>query len=64
MTGTNQYRTVFTMFTVVLAIIAADIIFLGRETVGKTLDELTEQRPAVAMAAAAANGSRFQVLTV
>ena len=57
MTGTNQYRTVFTMFTVVLAIIAADIIFLGRETAGKTLDELTEQRPAVAVAAAVANGS-------
>jgi len=43
MTGSDQYGTVFTMFTVVLAIIAMDIIFLGKETMNKSLDELTEE---------------------
>ncbi|SMC92553.1 MFS transporter [Sporomusa malonica] len=44
MTGSDQYGTVFTMFTVVLAIIAMDIIFLGKETMNKSLDELTERQ--------------------
>lgn len=43
MTGSDQYGTVFTMFTVVLAIIAIDLIFLGKETMNKSLDELTER---------------------
>lgn len=43
MTGSNQYSTVFSMFTVVLAIIAFDLIFLGKETMNKSLDELTER---------------------
>ncbi len=42
MTGPDKIQTVFMMFTVVLAVIAADIIFLGKETMNKTLDELTE----------------------
>ncbi|HWR10057.1 MFS transporter [Sporomusa sp.] len=45
MTGSEQYGTVFMMFTVVLAIIAMDIIFLGKETMNKSLDELTEKQP-------------------
>jgi len=59
MTGT-EYRTVFIMFTVVLAIIAADVIFLGRETAGKTLDELTEQQVATAPAAAQSSDWKMQ----
>lgn len=43
MTSSNQYSTVFTMFTLVLAIIAADIIFLGKETMNQSLDDLTEK---------------------
>jgi len=53
MTGPDKMGTVFMMFTIVLAIIAADIIFLGRETMNKTLDELTEKRPVAAPAPAA-----------
>ena len=53
MTGPEKISTVFTMFTVVLAIIAADIIFLGRETMNKTLDELTEKQAIPAPAPAA-----------
>jgi putative MFS transporter len=52
MTGSNDITPVFTMFTAFLAIIALDIIFLGKETANKTLDELTEQRPASSPAAA------------
>jgi putative MFS transporter len=43
MTGSNQYSTVFSMFTIVLAIIAFDLIILGKETMNKSLDELTEK---------------------
>ena len=46
MTGTDQFNTVFMMFTVVLAAVALNIIFLGRETAGKSLDELTGQQAA------------------
>lgn len=53
MTGSDQYGTVFTMFTVVLAIIALDIIFLGKETMNKSLDELTERQLIDAQAPAA-----------
>lgn len=51
MTGTDQYATVFLMFTVVLAIIAANIIFLGKETMNKSLDELTEKQSVPTIAA-------------
>lgn len=57
MTGPDQIGTVFTMFTIVLAIVAADIIFLGRETMNKTLDELTEKQ-AVPVPAPAATQSK------
>ncbi|WP_371375425.1 MFS transporter [Sporomusa aerivorans] len=53
MTGSDQYGAVFTMFTVVLAIIALDIIFLGKETMNKSLDELTESPPVPARTLAA-----------
>ena len=43
MTGTDQYGAVFMMFTGVLALIAVNIIFLGKETMNKSLDELTEK---------------------
>lgn len=52
MTDSNQYGTVFTMFTVVLAIIAVNIIFLGKETMNKSLDELTEKQLAPALSQA------------
>lgn len=55
MTGSDQFATVFTMFTIVLAIIAADLIFLGKETMNKSLDELTEKRGVPASAPAAEN---------
>lgn len=48
MTGSNQYNAVFMMFTMVLAVVALNIIFLGRETAGKSLDELTSQEAAPA----------------
>ena len=57
MTGSDQYGTVFMMFTIVLAIIAFDIIFLGKETMNKSLDELTEKQIAPALALAS-TGSR------
>lgn len=41
MTGPDKIPTVFMMFTAVLAIIAADILILGRETMNKTLEELS-----------------------
>lgn len=53
MTGPDKIPTVFMMFTAVLAVVAADIIFLGRETAGKTLDELTAKDMAAAPAPAA-----------
>lgn len=56
MTGSDQYGMVFTMFTVVLAIIALDIVFLGQETMNKSLDELTEKQ-AVPMRSPAATQS-------
>ena len=59
MTGTD-YRTVFIMFTMVLVIIAADIIFLGRETAGKTLDELTEQQVVKAPATIESSDRKIQ----
>lgn len=52
MTGSDQYGTVFMMFTIVLAIIACDIIVLGKETMNKSLDELTEKQPAPSLALA------------
>jgi putative MFS transporter len=51
--GSGKIPTVFMMFTAVLAIVAADIFILGRETAGKTLEELTE-REAVPVPAPAA----------
>lgn len=44
MTNTNQYGAVFMMFTGILAIIAVNVIFLGKETMNKSLDELTEKK--------------------
>lgn len=41
MTGTDQYGSVFIMFTAILAIIAVNLILLGKETMNKSLDELT-----------------------
>jgi len=41
MTGPEKIPAVFMMFTAVLALVAFNIIFLGRETMNKTLDELT-----------------------
>lgn len=57
MTGSDQYGMVFTMFTVVLAIIAIDIIFLGKETMNKSLDELTERQFVPARSPAATKSS-------
>jgi len=54
MTGSDQYGTVFTMFTIVLAIIAIDIIFLGKETMNKSLDELTEKQLVSALSSSVA----------
>ncbi len=53
MTGPEKIPTVFMMFTAVLAVIAADIFFLGRETAGKSLDELAARDMAAAPAPAA-----------
>ncbi len=53
MTGPERIPAVFMMFTAVLAIIAADIFILGRETAGKTLDELAARDMAPAPAPAA-----------
>ncbi len=41
MTGTDNYNVVFIMFTAILAIIAVNLIVLGKETMNKSLDELT-----------------------
>jgi len=60
MIGPESMTTVFTMFTVVLAVIAADIIFLGKETMNKTLDELTEIRSAPIPAPAAAKSAALE----
>jgi putative MFS transporter len=57
MTGSDQYGTVFMMFTVVLAIIAMDIIFLGKETMNKSLDELTEKQPVPNLALASTSST-------
>ncbi|MDR3563216.1 MAG: MFS transporter [Negativicutes bacterium] len=43
MTGPEQFSTVFTMFTVVLLIIALDIALLGEETMRKSLDETSKR---------------------
>ncbi|HWQ61698.1 MAG TPA: MFS transporter [Negativicutes bacterium] len=58
MTGPDKIPTVFLMFTAVLAVVAADIIFLGRETMNKSLDELTaaDTVPAPAPAATRVDG--------
>ncbi len=53
MTGPETIPAVFMMVTAVLAIIAADIFILGRETAGKTLDELAARDMAPAPAPAA-----------
>jgi putative MFS transporter len=41
MTGTDNYGVVFIMFTAILAVIAANLIVLGKETMNKSLEELT-----------------------
>ncbi len=43
MTDSSQYSTVFLMFTVALAVIAFDLIFLGKETMNRSLDELADK---------------------
>ncbi len=53
MTGPDKIPTVFMMFTAVLAIVAANVFILGRETAGKTLDELTAKDMVAAPAPAA-----------
>jgi putative MFS transporter len=53
MTGPDKIPTVFMLFTAVLAIVAADIFILGRETAGKSLEELTAKDMAAAPAPAA-----------
>lgn len=60
MTGSDQYSMVFTMFTVVLAIIALDIFCLGQETMNKSLDELTETQAVSARSPAAAQSSALK----
>ncbi len=58
--GPTMIPTVFMMFTAVLAVVAADIFILGRETAGKTLDELTAKDvvPAPAPAATKADSGK------
>lgn len=60
MTGSDQYGAVFSMFAVVLAIIALDIIFLGKETMNKSLDELTERQPIAVQSLAATKSSSLR----
>jgi len=42
MTGPEKISTVFTMFTVVLLLIALNIVVLGEETMHKSLDEISK----------------------
>lgn len=51
MTGPDKVNSVFMMFTIVLGIVAANIIFLGQETMNKSLDELTEKGATPSIAA-------------
>ncbi|MCX7779730.1 MAG: MFS transporter [Negativicutes bacterium] len=46
MTEPDKVNAVFMMFTIVLGIVAANILLLGQETMNKSLDELTEKRGA------------------
>ncbi|MDT8903085.1 MFS transporter [Anaeroselena agilis] len=59
MTGPDKIPTVFMMFTAVLAIIAADIFILGRETANRTLDELAA-KDMVAVPAPAATQTKSE----